>query len=269
MRIYHYTSVDTLGKILSGKSILFRRLDCVDDVMEYTVSEFAKYMFISCWTESKEENIPLWKMYTTDITNGIRISLPQEMFKTYSPIPNGRYVKNQISESLVPVDEILNSDYMVMPIDLSRDKENEIFFRHIEYVRNPQIAVGKIKKTEYNGRNLYNVLEINRLGRYKHKCWEFQQEVRFALTIFPFNPYNYAGKTDGFEKFANECAQMKDLSFSSYFLHLKDDIFDQLEITLSPNISEESRKLVDNLVQQYAPKAIIKESTFHNKVIFK
>ena len=68
MRIYHYTSVDTLEKILSGKSILFRRLDCVDDVMEYTVSEFAKYMFISCWTESKEENIPLWKMYTTDIT---------------------------------------------------------------------------------------------------------------------------------------------------------------------------------------------------------
>lgn len=62
---------------------------------------------------------------------------------------------------------------------------------------------------------------------------------------------------------------MKDLSFSSYFLHLKDDIFDQLEITLSPNISEESRKLVDNLVQQYAPKAIIKESAFYNKVIFK
>ena len=125
----------------------------------------ANYMFISCWTESKEENIPLWKMYTTDITKGIRISLPQEMFKTYSPIPNGRYVKNQISESLVPVDEILNSDYMVMPIDLSRDKENEIFFRHIEYVRNPQIAVGKIKKTEYNRGNLYDVLEINRLGR--------------------------------------------------------------------------------------------------------
>lgn len=269
MRIYHYTSVDTLEKILSGKSILFRRLDCVDDVMEYTVSEFAKYMFISCWTESKEENIPLWKMYTTDITKGIRISLPQEMFKTYSPIPNGRYVKNQISESLVPVDEILNSDYMVMPIDLSRDKENEIFFRHVEYVLNPKIAVGKIKNLVCSNGKLYNVLDIDRLGRFKHKSWEFQQEVRFALTIFPFNPYNYAGKTDGLEIFANECAQMKDLSFSSYFLHLKDDIFDQLEITLSPNISEESRKLVDNLVQQYAPKAIIKESAFHNKVIFK
>lgn len=269
MRIYHYTSVDTLEKILSGKSILFRRLDCVDDVMEYTVSEFAKYIFISCWTESKEENIPLWKMYTTDITKGVRISLPQDMFKTYSPTQSGRYVKNQISASLISADEILRSDYMVVPVDLSRDKENEIFFRHIEYVRNPQIAVGKIKKTEYNGGNLYNVLEMNRLGRYKHKCWEFQQEVRFALTILPVNPYKYAGKANGAENYANECAQMKDLPFSSYFLHLKDDIFDQLEITLSPNISEESRNLVDNLVQQYAPKAIVKESAFHNKVIFK
>lgn len=156
-----------------------------------------------------------------------------------------------------------------MPIDLSRDKENEIFFRHVEYVLNPKIAVGKIKNLVCSNGKLYNVLDIDRLGRFKHKSWEFQQEVRFALTIFPFNPYNYAGKTDGLEKFANECAQMKDLSFSSYFLHLKDDIFDQLEITLSPNISEESRKLVDNLVQQYAPKAIIKESAFHNKVIFK
>lgn len=93
MRIYHYTSVDTLEKILQTKTIRFNRLDCVDDVMEYTVSEFAKYMFISCWTESKEENIPLWKMYTTDITKGVRISLPQDMFKTYSPTPSGRYVK--------------------------------------------------------------------------------------------------------------------------------------------------------------------------------
>jgi hypothetical protein len=163
MRIYHYTSVDTLEKILSGKSILFRRLDCVDDVMEYTVSEFAKYIFISCWTESKEENIPLWKMYTTDITKGVRISLPQDMFKTYSPTPSGRYVKNQISASLIPADEILRSDYMVVPVDLSRDKENEIFFRHIEYVRNPQIAVGKIKKTEYNGGNLYKWMRIGLL----------------------------------------------------------------------------------------------------------
>ena len=89
------------------------------------------------------------------------------------------------------------------------------------------------------------------------------------MTILPVNPYKYAGKANGAENYANECAQMKDLPFSSYFLHLKDDMFDLLEITLSPNISDESRKLVDNLVQQYAPKAIIKESAFHNKVIFK
>ena len=168
MRIYHYTSVDTLEKILQTKTIRFNRLDCVDDVMEYTVSEFAKYMFISCWTESKEENIPLWKMYTTDITKGVRISLPQDMFKTYSPTPSGRYVKNQISASLIHADEILRSDYMVVPVDLSRDKENEIFFRHVEYVLNPKIAVGKIKNLACSNGKLYNVLDIDGLGRFKH-----------------------------------------------------------------------------------------------------
>lgn len=90
-RIYHYTSVDTLEKILRNQTIRFNRLDCVDDVQECSVSSYAKYVFISCWTESEEENIPLWKMYTNDVTQGVRISLPRDMFKTY-PVISSKYL---------------------------------------------------------------------------------------------------------------------------------------------------------------------------------
>lgn len=155
-----------------------------------------------------------------------------------------------------------------MPIDLSRDKENEIFFRHIEYVRNPQIAVGKIKKQNTTEETciMYwksiDLVDINiNVGNFNKK---FVSHWRYSLLILIIMQENW-----WFRKICKRMRSNEGFIISSYFLHLKDDIFDQLEITLSPNISEESRKLVDNLVQQYAPKAIIKESTFHNKVIFK
>ncbi|MCO7113029.1 hypothetical protein NIB75_12090 [Bacteroides uniformis] len=61
-------------------------MDKVDDIEEGNAEswgvKFCKYVFVSCWTDIKEENIPLWKMYSGD-TGGIRIALEQEMFKEY------------------------------------------------------------------------------------------------------------------------------------------------------------------------------------------
>ncbi len=34
MKVYHYTSIETLALILKNKSIRFNRLDCVDDLEE-------------------------------------------------------------------------------------------------------------------------------------------------------------------------------------------------------------------------------------------
>lgn len=264
-RIYHYTSVDTLEKILRNQAIRFNRLDCVDDVQECSVSSYAKNVFISCWTESEEENIPLWKMYTNDVTQGVRISLPRDMFKTY-PVISSKYLKSQMTKDIIPEVVQEQADYFVVPVDFENDEKYENFFRHVEYVRNPNIAVGDIASKTTNG---YNTLAINRLGRYKSKCWEFQNEVRFVLTIFPFNPMKIASLPNAQELVTEVFTKMKELPFNDYFLHLKSEILDSLVVTLSPNISDINRQRVESIINKYAPRTIVKESCFLGKVNLK
>ena len=85
-----------------------------------------------------------------------------------------------MTKDIIPEVVQEQADYFVVPVDFENDEKYENFFRHVEYVRNPNIAVGDIASKTTNG---YNTLAINRLGRYKSKCWEFQNEVRFVLTI--------------------------------------------------------------------------------------
>ena len=41
------------------------------------------YTFVSCWTECKEESIPMWRMYTRSEW-GVRLSFERDgLFKTY------------------------------------------------------------------------------------------------------------------------------------------------------------------------------------------
>lgn len=58
MKIYHYTSIDTLEKILSNRTIRFNNLNNVDDLEERFYSPYSKYVFVSCWTDSPVESIP-------------------------------------------------------------------------------------------------------------------------------------------------------------------------------------------------------------------
>lgn len=264
-RIFHYTSVDTLEKILRSKTIRFNRLDCVDDVQECSVSNYAKYVFVSCWTESGDENIPLWKMYTNDVTQGVRISLPKDMFKKY-PVSPDKHLKSLISINITPEAELNQADYYVLPVDFVNDDKYENFFRHVEYVRNPQIAVGKIESESHTG---FKILAINRLGRYKSKCWEFQNEVRFVLNILPFNPLKISYMTDAQEQMQRAFSEMKVLPFKDYFLHLNEDVFDDMVVTLSPNISEVSREKVNLLIREYAPNTKVMDSCFLGKVNLK
>ena len=53
---YHYTSIDTLEKILNSKSLCFTNFDLVDDLDEVETSDikkFGRFCYVSCWT--KEE----------------------------------------------------------------------------------------------------------------------------------------------------------------------------------------------------------------------
>ncbi|NGF56533.1 DUF2971 domain-containing protein [Parapedobacter sp. SGR-10] len=65
MRLYHYTTIETLALILANRTIRFTRLDQLDDLHEVGIykTEITKHFFVSCWTQTLEESISQWAMY--------------------------------------------------------------------------------------------------------------------------------------------------------------------------------------------------------------
>lgn len=282
MKIYHYTTIDILALILRNKTIRFNRLDNgLDDLQEGNSSScgvrLGNYGFVSCWTENKEESIPLWKMYT-DNGLGVRIALEKDMFKDYHypDIVEIGDIKFNARDSgwqqtKTPLEDMFNQNYMVFTL-LSSQIHNSPFYRKIEYVDDVDekmkdcVTIEKVT----NELNRINVKYAD-IGKYKHKRWAFEEETRFFLFILPgmqfkintninvvFNQWLYDVWTQNIQN-----------NIKDYYMHLKDNIFDDLEITLSPNFPISKRIMVEALRDKYAPKALINNSSLESVVKFK
>lgn len=58
MKIYHYTSLETLALILKNRTLLFNNVKNMNDPEEVVTEDFKNslqdYAFISCWTQNRE-----------------------------------------------------------------------------------------------------------------------------------------------------------------------------------------------------------------------
>ncbi len=261
MKLYHYTSLDSLALILKTKTLLFNRLDCVDDMEEGAVEsggvKLGHYIFVSCWTESVEESIPLWKMYAGD-GMGVRIGLEHNMFKQFyieNPKWGGQQWQGNGWFPLPPSE--FEKEYMVLPIFTPGEG---FFYRHIEYVDSVAEKTKNAFRLQPDGKGKADVsIELGEIGRYKHKRWGFQEETRFVLNIFPFNPFQ-ANPNDISTIAIQAYLENRELGFTKYFMNLDENVLGNIEITLSPNANEGHRIMVEALVKQYAPNAIINDS---------
>ena len=283
MRIYHYTNIETLALILKNKTIRFNRLDNVDDLEEGKLESngilFSKYTFVSCWTENSEESIPLWRLYTKG-NNGVRISFEKDgMFRKYELSSKNKYGIVAIPEHKMiydfPPEEIFEQkDYSVPSYPLNYDSTIPGgFYRKIQYIEN----IGKIASkaltsvVDKAGNTMGTVFFNDALGTYKHKRWEFEEETRFVLNLLPGNPsaYSLAEYMDGIKDMFSAMTNNKELPIMYYDKELREDIFDELEITLNPMISDSQRIIVQALCEKYAPRTIVKESDLKGKIYLK
>lgn len=272
MRIYHYTNIDTLALILKNRTIRFNRLDNVDDLEEGKAEslgiKFCKYIFVSCWTKSEDESIPLWKMYGGD-AGGIRISIDHQMFMDY-PVKDLEFngLKSEgCFYSKIPVTDMLNPSFFFIPI---HQYENDMFFRDIEYVDNVfECTKDKIRLCNVQGNQADMQMEMKPFGSYKHNRWAFQKESRFVLYALPCNPFLDSANPNISSIVINSLLQNKLLPFTHYDLRLKDDVLDNLIITLSPSVTDSQRIIVYALRDKYVPNAIIEESALGSLVRLK
>lgn len=257
--IYHYTTIETLALILKTKKIRFNRLDNVDDLEEIsyfnqtTLKTFSKYCFISCWTNTQDESIPQWSMYA-DKMFGVRIGFPEDIFNLDS-----------IS--------IYGKDYIILPSYRNKD----IFFKTVEYLDTPEKEYESLIHYEQNKQETKLNIKpdgFKRMAKFKNKAWDFQDEVRFFLTIFPFtqniDSHLSKEKQEVYQvQFLATCIQKGIPAPINYFdVEIKENVLDNIEVTIGPFVSDGNKTIIELLLKEYTKNGNLnlKESTFKDKI---
>lgn len=266
MKIYHYTSLDNLALILKNKTIRLNRLDRMDDPCECNFFSYgmhcSPYTYVSCWTESDEESIPLWNMYAKG-GNGVRIGIEQDCIDWEKCDPS--YFIPQEQVELPPEDEKSSSLSMeILPFSIYGEVGLGNCFHRMKYNdRNKidkEIIIGgnssKIMK-QLTGDNFYKYIAL-----YKDAVWAFQKEARFRLFGVPRISEHEIMPYAEFEQIVKN----KTYNPINYIdLDLKESVFETMDITLGPNSTLSTFIIVEAITKIYAPKAIISGSILNSK----
>ncbi|MFP5040615.1 hypothetical protein [Parasediminibacterium sp. JCM 36343] len=235
--LFHYTSINNLALILNSKSIRFGRLDKVNDPTEGQSEDFktlAPYIFISCWTENAEENLPFWNMYTPQM-RGVRIELPLPIFNSYKI---GQNYNLLVSEE--EYDDNINN-FFIFPGKNEPDR--------IEYTDN----IDKLKPKIITEKGL----RIRDLALHKRGIWEIEQEFRYRLDIFPTDPkvqsLNFLDKYDHLIGIQNP-------SIEGYLISIQENSFNNMKIRLSPKIISGDYEIITALLDKFNPNAVLEKS---------
>lgn len=265
MKIHQYTSIDSLALILKNKTIRFKRLDKMDDIEEAALSNagihLGGFMFVSCWTYNENESIPLWRMYTPT-TKGVRISLDKDMFKkhivTKEELEKYHIQTNEQNiSSIIPLTKMFTTQYTI----LNTFWNENFFYQKIEYTDD----LNQIYNSLIQNNSSSVSLNFENVGRFKHKHWKFQDECRFRLIILPNDNINFGDKK--YATYILSCVKEERFPIiDSFFIDLKDNVFDNLTITLSPYATEADKLIVNALCKEYAPNAHIIDSSLKGKV---
>lgn len=259
--LYHYTSVEVLALILKNRTIRFNSLDHMDDLQEQETADIknaGQFCYISSWTDDEQESIPMWNMYSS-LGSGVRIKMKKCPFKEYNntaetlssvvPVSGSGTLK-----SIMPLTDIFTLRFMCPQAMASQDS----ILHKVEYTQDQEKLYPSILK-EGNGDFSIN---LGDLGKHKNIHWEFQKEWRYIFTVLPINlNQNVNTMLNSFTLVADKIKSgIEKQPFPYYDMVLSDEAYGNMEITLSPRISDSNREFVNLLKEKYNPSMEIKNS---------
>lgn len=266
--IHHYTDINTLSLILKYKTIRFNRLDCVDDTSEaksYGKYQLGKFLFVSCWTDSQIESIPLWHMYTNKM-QGVRITLDSDWmyYRPLKPDPKYNVIKEGDFYAPIPFEKFFNDNYMILPNILKRDS----ILRKVRYVDNPEKYLDNVVdlKIQANGKAEMQIKDVNDFATYKQKVWSFQEEVRFVLFILPTIPIPPDGFTN--DKYLTELPNhiLNSIingigpNLDCFDIDINPDVLNKITVTMGPLCNGGDEIMVDSLLKTYTKEGVLQKS---------
>lgn len=247
-QLYHYTTINNLALILNSRALNFGRLDFANDKREALSSDFgsfAQYIFISCWTETSEENLALWNMYTPKM-RGVRIEMPLPIFEIYKI--------NNKHDSIVRQEEILNREKNIFIVP-HLETFYKVTYTDDESELSPPI---KVKTNEFSG------FDLKKIGTCKKTIWNIENEWRYRLNILPLDKNN---------KSENPLSNFADLidakiapPINGYLVKIHDSAFRKMKIRLGPRMEPGDYEIIKSLVSQYNPTVILEESSLSNEI---
>ncbi|MBC2576593.1 DUF2971 domain-containing protein [Peptostreptococcus canis] len=290
--LYHYTTIDNLALILKNKTIRFNSLDKMDDLQEQESQDFktaCKLVFVSSWTDDETESIPMWNMYAS-LYNGVRIKLKSNPFQVYANKiintsdnfiiksekinsfnnedivqVNGKLKRNLSNKSVYPhsifsyvcIEEFFNNNYLI---------PNFLCCKNLLYKINYTDDQSKLRPTlkKVNGNSLE--FNINELGFSKNNHWGFQKEWRYIFNVISTDVKAFFEKNELSSNYYDNIENDNFISpFEYYDLKISDKEFENMEITLSPCLTESKRELLNALLEKYKV-SNIHESVLKNKI---
>lgn len=286
--LYHYSNIEALALILKNKTFKLRSLNTLDDLQEEKssdIQDFGKYVFVSSWTEDMDESIPMWNMYA-NMKSGIRIKMIKDPFIQYKvdrdyilnsfdncvvrsldcgglkmgvPAiePYGFTTSFQIENLIIPQEEFFSSEYYLY------NCTPDSILQKVIYTEEASLLTPQISQIS----DQYSIV-LSKLGYHKRRCWEFQKEYRYILRFAPFNikkfmAYPCISINETLQKYNSS---LNKLPFSNYFLYLREDAYNTMEITTSPNFSDGNLEILNLLKEKYNKNMKICKSGLSNTI---
>lgn len=264
--LYHYTSIETLALILKNKTIRFSSLSRVDDIEEQKTKDYGdlgRFCFVSCWTNDAEESIPLWNLYTPNMT-GVRIRLPINPFKTIKINPDGRHIKGEyVTHPSLTIEKLslygclLNPPYLANLYQVQYTDDPEKLNRQVLTEIKPETKLENgVRKTTWEKN-----INLKDIGIYKNKHWTFQKEYRYKLFVVPWTMSDLES-AKSYEEQARliDRLETEKLKTDFFDLELDENTMSDMEILIGPKANHAQKQIIQSLVNDLSPYAIIVES---------
>ncbi|MBM7599924.1 hypothetical protein JOC34_002315 [Virgibacillus halotolerans] len=263
--LYHYASIETLALILNNKTIRFSSLSKVDDIEEQGTVDFGdlgRFTFVSCWSNDPEESIPLWNLYTPNMT-GVRIRLPINPFKITQIQPDGKYIKESYSTHPILTNEmlfehgcILSPPYTASLCQVQYTDDYDKINRKVLTENDKTSIENGVKRTSSEKK-----VSTKDLGIYKSKKWKFQKEYRYKFFITPwtFRDLEEVKKPEDQINLFDQL-RTKKLTKDFFDLDLDEKAIKNMEILIGPRTNKAQKQIIHSLVSDLNSSAVIKES---------
>lgn len=229
----HYTSADTINKILKGKTFRLTSVTGFNDILD--TEQFGKAggdYFSLCFSTGVNENLPLWYLYSGINGKGGRIQMTKSAVR--SLIENGHF---HLCRSV-------SKEQQDFPrLELGNDVDLE--FRDIIYVRESE--ENETCSLKYNTMTNYQVTKEefrkykkNHCGFCKGLIWYYEKETRLLARV--------KGRAKArLDQWREADRNSPDVS---YWIELSFDesLMKRMKIMFAPNIREDE---IDGILKNY------------------